>query len=42
MTTTDQSHRLRIGVIGCGHWGKNYVRVLASMMGVELVGVADL
>ena len=41
MTTTDQSRRLRIGVIGCGHWGKNYVRVLASGSGVELVAVAD-
>jgi predicted dehydrogenase len=41
MTTHAQGDRLRIGVIGCGHWGKNYVRVFSSMTGAELVGIAD-
>ena len=41
MTTRTQGNRLRIGIIGCGHWGKNYVRVFSSMAGVELAGVAD-
>jgi predicted dehydrogenase len=33
--------RLRIGVIGAGAWGKNHVRTLAGMAGVELVAVCD-
>ena len=32
---------LRIGLIGCGHWGKNYLRVLHELPGVEVAGVAD-
>ncbi len=33
--------RARIGVIGAGAWGKNHVRTLAGMAGVELAGVCD-
>lgn len=33
---------IRIGVIGCGRWGKNYVRHFSSMPGVQLAAVADL
>jgi predicted dehydrogenase len=33
--------RLRLGVIGVGHLGKEHARILAGMPDVELVGVAD-
>jgi predicted dehydrogenase len=33
--------RLRLGVIGVGHLGKEHARILASMPDVELVGVVD-
>ena len=32
---------LRIGVIGCGYWGKNYVRVLEELPEIKLMGIAD-
>jgi predicted dehydrogenase len=32
---------LRIAVIGVGHLGKHHARILASLPGVELVGVVD-
>lgn len=32
---------LRIGVIGCGHWGPNHVRVFSQLKGVVVTGVAD-
>jgi UDP-N-acetylglucosamine 3-dehydrogenase len=35
------SAALRIGVIGVGTMGSNHARVLSSLSGVELVGVAD-
>ncbi len=34
--------RLRVGVIGVGHLGKEHARILASLQDVELVGVADV
>lgn len=34
--------RLRVGVIGVGHLGKEHARILASLPDVELVGVADV
>ncbi len=33
--------RLRVAVVGVGHLGQHHARVLASLPGVELVGVAD-
>jgi predicted dehydrogenase len=33
--------RLRVAVIGVGHLGQHHARLLASMDGVELVGVVD-
>jgi predicted dehydrogenase len=33
--------RLRLGVLGVGHLGKEHARILAGFPGVELVGVAD-
>ena len=32
---------LRVGVIGCGYWGKNYVRVLEELPETKLMGIAD-
>ena len=34
--------RLRVGVIGAGAWGRNHVRALAQMAGVELAVVCDV
>ena len=33
---------LRVGVIGAGAWGRNHVRTLAAMAGVDLTAVCDL
>lgn len=33
--------RLRVGLVGLGRWGKNYLRALRAHPGVELVGVCD-
>jgi predicted dehydrogenase len=33
--------RLRLGVVGVGHLGKEHARILSGMADVELVGVAD-
>jgi len=32
---------MQIGVVGCGHWGRNYVRVLSSLVGEENVVIWD-
>jgi predicted dehydrogenase len=34
--------RLRVGVVGVGHLGKEHARILATLPDVELVGVADV
>lgn len=34
--------RLKVGVVGAGAWGRNHVRTLAGMAGVELAGVCDV
>ena len=34
-------NRIRVGVIGVGHLGRHHARLLASIEGVELVGVVD-
>ena len=34
--------RLRVGVVGVGHLGKEHARILAGMPEVELAGVADV
>jgi len=34
--------KLRMAVIGIGFWGKNHVRVLSEIPGVELVAVCDI
>jgi predicted dehydrogenase len=33
--------RLRLGVVGVGHLGKEHARIIAGLDGVELMGVAD-
>jgi len=35
------SRKLRVAVIGVGHFGRNHARIYASMPNVELVAVAD-
>src|SRR5678815_6126786 len=35
------TNRLRVAVIGVGHLGQHHARLLASMDGVELVGIVD-
>jgi UDP-N-acetylglucosamine 3-dehydrogenase len=34
--------KIKVGVVGCGSWGRNHVRVYRELPGAELVGVADL
>jgi len=33
--------RLRVAVIGAGTWGRNHVRILASLADAELVAICD-
>jgi predicted dehydrogenase len=33
---------IRVGVVGFGYWGPNFVRVLRSLADCELIGIADL
>jgi predicted dehydrogenase len=35
------SNTIQIGVIGCGYWGLNHVRVFNELPDVEVVGVCD-
>src|SRR6185295_11191685 len=35
------SEPVRVGVIGCGHWGPNHIRNFAAMPDVVVVGAAD-
>jgi predicted dehydrogenase len=32
---------MRVAIIGCGHWGKNYVRIFDQLSGISGVDVAD-
>ncbi|HEV7126073.1 MAG TPA: Gfo/Idh/MocA family oxidoreductase [Ktedonobacterales bacterium] len=34
--------RIRVGVVGCGQWGQNYLRVLTELDDTELVAACDL
>ncbi len=31
MSRSDDRHQLTLGVIGCGHWGPNHVRVFSEL-----------
>ncbi|MBI2871167.1 MAG: Gfo/Idh/MocA family oxidoreductase [Candidatus Omnitrophica bacterium] len=33
---------IRVAVIGCGEWGKNHIRVLSELKGVEVTALCDL
>ena len=33
--------QMNLAVIGCGYWGKNYIRLLSQMAGVNLVAICD-
>ena len=35
-------NKVRVGVVGVGHLGQHHARLLASMDGVELVGICDI
>jgi len=35
-------NRLNVGVLGCGFWGRNHVRVFSELDCCNLVGVADI
>lgn len=39
---TKRSDKIGIGVIGCGHWGPNHIRVFNEIDGAEVVACADL
>jgi predicted dehydrogenase len=42
METIDMADKgPRFGIVGCGHWGKNYLRLLASLPEVNLTLVCD-
>jgi len=32
---------IRIGIVGCGHWGPNHVRVFSQLQGARVTAVAD-
>jgi predicted dehydrogenase len=34
--------KIRVGIIGCGHWGKNYLRIFSSLPGSVVSAVCDL
>jgi predicted dehydrogenase len=36
-----EGSEVRLGIIGCGHWGKNYVRVFDQLPGIHVAQVAD-
>src|SRR5215218_4017818 len=36
------THRVRIGVIGCGNQGTNHIRSLSALTDSEIVHVADI
>ncbi len=39
---SDNSRRISIGVIGCGHWGPNHIRVFSELGDCDVVACADL
>ena len=39
---SSKKQELRIGVIGCGHWGPNHVRVFSQLDRTRVVACADL
>src|SRR5436853_6981628 len=39
---TDKDQYIRLGIIGCGHWGPNHIRTFSSIPGSKVVAAADL
>lgn len=37
-----QQQTIRFGIIGCGYWGPNFVRIVQQTNGVELIAIADV
>lgn len=35
------SEKIGVAVIGCGHWGKNYVRIFSALPDTEMLAVCD-
>jgi predicted dehydrogenase len=42
MTARASNDKLRVAVIGCGHWGPNHIRNFASHQHAQVVSCADL
>jgi predicted dehydrogenase len=38
---TAEGKPLRVAVVGCGNWGRNYIRVAQQFADVDLVGIAE-
>jgi predicted dehydrogenase len=34
--------KISIGIIGLGHWGKNYLRLFSNIRGVQILGLCDI
>jgi predicted dehydrogenase len=41
LTSPPSAALLRLGVIGCGHWGPNHIRVFSQLKGCAVVAIAD-
>ncbi len=41
-TLSDNKRHIGIGVIGCGHWGPNHIRVFSEIAGCQVIACADL
>lgn len=41
MITSPKNQDVHVGVIGCGHWGPNHIRVFSTLSGSRVVAVAD-
>ena len=41
MAELSSNQDILIGVIGCGHWGPNHIRIFSSLAGSKVVAIAD-
>lgn len=39
---SERASALRVGVVGCGYWGPNFIRNFQKLEGAEMVAAADL
>jgi len=35
-------HAVAVGIVGCGHWGRNYVRVMSELAECRLIAFCDI